>query len=1350
MNSEWVTRLTGHFSQTEPTPSCSSQSSPTRDSVKLSGHHMIRSAHHGTSPANAYHFGSPVPNTQSPIAGPSVVIRHHAPYSQSHFLHTSPTPRHGVPRTLPSSHGPSQVHTFHSKSSPVPMPVYTLYHESPAVVVPQAIPHGGMSSQNSEVSNGYPQSHGVKGVGVRRTIPSVVPRVAQPWLEREAVNLEVTGSIPVDSVLSVPQHDFCEQSRAVGSNQKPSTSSRPVAALKRSTAREERQKNEFWRDLLARNSFPKVRLRKNRIVCLQWVHRGLPKDLRWTLWKKFVTDGNDNEFENILEACRHEYELVAGQPCREHNQIEVDLDRTFPDKNEYSEYHRNAEEHKRMLRTILNVYGLSDPKLGYCQGMNYLAGLLLVTSGFQEVEAYVLFKLLLIKYGARWFYTGSAEEGKDGFVTFPLFLVFRAMLDELVEAVVPKLHVHLKSFLHFPHHVTFGRFDNDQNNLTTAIVYRADCHAFFVSSFPRTITLMFLDAIWCEGLSEMLRIAVGVLVYFEDSLLHPDQDSASSDEQTTCFEHIYGVLEGIKKKYRSTDPREQEHLGRRILRAAAQVHIPEEMRVNIELALTGHFASLDDKYKSIVFPTANVCNEGSGKDEVQEDKQALSFVHNLFGTPTKTEGLRLGARTAIPRLHIAQVVDERESDAVELPFAQHEETDSDSGSEELVPPPFLYHRWQWDVRLIEAYSTINHCHRLYRSTQAVLIEPFLSSELFQQKLLGGEPTARTVFECSLHFAIEKRIGDGKLVFDQRQTTGDILQHFRLPKNLQIDFYLGVVPTTKLDNMWSIQDLFYFQRNYLSQKQSHGRHAVDGVLQENNFEQDGWLYLFYYPCFLQPSTDDKYKLLVSRKEYKTRLQMIHEYKSGVEADAFWQRVQKTPQLSRMDLYKCSHFVRFGLPMQMRAELWIRFLYSDPNLRKSQQEKMKRMAEANVQSRGLARGQTASERVDAAQIQKDASRSIHLLSSECLAGVDRHFFVKLLQQLLQLHCWRSACPFRSTGCYTQGMNFIATVILDLLVTNDHFYTPVCQYDVPVPALLLLYGLFENHGFKWFYFVPKNLPYGVQPVLDKEHVSKDSSSIMIKNHLNDFPLVILFISSHRRPKPDNVSDGLIFELLRQEDPVYARHLWEVEVGFGAGVGPPPIYMFFHRIAMCSGVLNQFPPTILQMFLDQIFFGGGRELLKVVVALLLFLRQPIIQELNKRLPKDSGIGKISSRKQKQLYSKLKDFIYNLLLNAENESWEKCFGYGINQQKDRVLNILDRAGRIRIPLAMDEVLRFGLAGRFLELPERCAHHMRKNRKTKQGKTMSIDTGVLNQIRQLQKTLVAFGNLCISLPAETI
>jgi len=125
----------------------------------------------------------------------------------------------------------------------------------------------------------------------------------------------------------------------------------------------------------------------------------------------FDSNSGDSNVEHILAAGKSEYEEAKHETCEDSQQIEIDLDRTFSDKIEYSDFH-GASSRKRMLRSLLNVFGLSDSKVGYCQGMNYVAGMLLVVSDFQEAEAYAIFKLILQNYGARRFYICNKVDGR--------------------------------------------------------------------------------------------------------------------------------------------------------------------------------------------------------------------------------------------------------------------------------------------------------------------------------------------------------------------------------------------------------------------------------------------------------------------------------------------------------------------------------------------------------------------------------------------------------------------------------------------------------------------------------------------------------------------------------------------------------------------------------------------------------------------------------------------------------------------------------------------------------------------------------------------------------------------------
>ena len=50
------------------------------------------------------------------------------------------------------------------------------------------------------------------------------------------------------------------------------------------------------------------------------------------------------------------------------------------------------------LYNVLAAYAKHCPEIGYCQGMNYLAGLILIGVDFDEVRAFVIFVHLLGDY----------------------------------------------------------------------------------------------------------------------------------------------------------------------------------------------------------------------------------------------------------------------------------------------------------------------------------------------------------------------------------------------------------------------------------------------------------------------------------------------------------------------------------------------------------------------------------------------------------------------------------------------------------------------------------------------------------------------------------------------------------------------------------------------------------------------------------------------------------------------------------------------------------------------------------------------------------------------------------------
>ncbi|XP_057799014.1 uncharacterized protein LOC131014887 [Salvia miltiorrhiza] len=170
---------------------------------------------------------------------------------------------------------------------------------------------------------------------------------------------------------------------------------------------------------------------KEELECL--VQGGVPMELRGELWQAFVglrARRLDNYYYKLLspetnEDRNHESELeCVGIPEKWRAQIEKDLPRTFPGHPALDEDGRNA------LRRLLTAYARHNPSVGYCQAMNFFAGLLL---------------LLMPEENAFWTLVGVLDDYFDGYYSEEMLesQVDQLVLEDLVREKFPKLVNHL-------------------------------------------------------------------------------------------------------------------------------------------------------------------------------------------------------------------------------------------------------------------------------------------------------------------------------------------------------------------------------------------------------------------------------------------------------------------------------------------------------------------------------------------------------------------------------------------------------------------------------------------------------------------------------------------------------------------------------------------------------------------------------------------------------------------------------------------------------------------------------------------------------------------------------------------
>ncbi|KAF9110987.1 hypothetical protein BGX27_005535 [Mortierella sp. AM989] len=210
------------------------------------------------------------------------------------------------------------------------------------------------------------------------------------------------------------------------------------------------------------------------------VRQGLPSKLRGLIW------------QSMSQASSTYLETMYTQLLKEHSPyeriIQRDLARTFPQVDMFKEEGGKGQE---MLFKILKAYSLYDPHVGYCQGLGFLVGPLLMN--MDEKEAFCVFVRLMETYDMRTMFTLNMEG-----LQLRLYQ-FSALLSEHL----PMLHAHLS--FHSIH----------------AAMYASQWFlSLFAYTYPLPLVLRIYDVVFSEGAPEtIMRVAVAFLKKNEEKLM---------------------------------------------------------------------------------------------------------------------------------------------------------------------------------------------------------------------------------------------------------------------------------------------------------------------------------------------------------------------------------------------------------------------------------------------------------------------------------------------------------------------------------------------------------------------------------------------------------------------------------------------------------------------------------------------------------------------------------------------------------------------------------------------------------------------------------------------------------------
>ncbi|PNH10252.1 TBC1 domain family member 2A, partial [Tetrabaena socialis] len=188
-------------------------------------------------------------------------------------------------------------------------------------------------------------------------------------------------------------------------------------------------------------------------------------------------------------------------------QVEVDLPRTFPGHP----YLACPDTGMRAMRSILTSYSLHNPQVGYCQGLNYIVGVVLSAVERNEEVAFWLLVVLV----ERICFPGTFGHNLSG------AHVEMKTLQDLIQEKLPRLGAHMAAL------------GCDASLIATDWFLTVYC-----ASMPPETACRVLDALFYEGAKVLFRVALALLKTAEAALLRVDN---AGDFMRTVKDFVSGL-----------------------------------------------------------------------------------------------------------------------------------------------------------------------------------------------------------------------------------------------------------------------------------------------------------------------------------------------------------------------------------------------------------------------------------------------------------------------------------------------------------------------------------------------------------------------------------------------------------------------------------------------------------------------------------------------------------------------------------------------------------------------------------------------------------------------------------------
>jgi len=297
------------------------------------------------------------------------------------------------------------------------------------------------------------------------------------------------------------------------------------------------RRGQKWEALLGQGASYEKLKRGNQLK--RFVRKGIPSSHRKGVWMEVsgasqLRKQQPGLYPAMLKASPAS-QMIVGQ-------IETDLPRTFPNNTHFDS--TKPDNMQRNLYNVLLAFSNSNQTIGYCQGLNYIAGLLLLVTKEEDATFWLLKTLLEQKLPD--YYTAS----------MPGLLTDLKVLEELAFTELSGLANHIK-----------------QLGVPWPLFASKWFICLYCEVLPIETVLRVWDAVFYEGSKILFRVALGILKIHQESLLKC-KDFASLVEQLKeavvsrsaihCHQFLEEVFEKTGALPRSKIERLREEKGREV------------------------------------------------------------------------------------------------------------------------------------------------------------------------------------------------------------------------------------------------------------------------------------------------------------------------------------------------------------------------------------------------------------------------------------------------------------------------------------------------------------------------------------------------------------------------------------------------------------------------------------------------------------------------------------------------------------------------------------------------------------------------------------------------------------------